>query len=71
MPPPATSGINGPFEPVSPTDGQVVYVLLNRLPLTRIAPRPLDLHTLGTPLAFVLSQDQTLHQNVEPDPQSA
>ena len=26
---------------------------------------PFDLHTLGTPLAFVLSQDQTLHQNVD------
>jgi hypothetical protein len=65
MPPRATSGINGPFEPVSPTDGQVVYVLLNRLPLNRIAPAPLDLHTLGTPLAFVLSQDQTLHVMVE------
>ena len=68
---PATSGINGPFEPVSPTDGQVVYVLLNRLPLNRIAPAPLDLHTLGTPLAFVLSQDQTLHVMVEPVQQSA
>ena len=25
---------------------------------------PLDLHVLGTPPAFILSQDQTLHKNV-------
>jgi hypothetical protein len=25
-------------------------------------PKPLDLHVLGTPPAFVLSQDQTLHK---------
>ena len=39
-------------------------MLLNRSPLGQ-RPKsltPLDLHTLGTPLAFVLSQDQTLHQ---------
>ena len=62
MPPPSTSGISSPFELLSPSSGQVVYVLLNRLPLAGIAPCPLDLHTLGTPLAFVLSQDQTLHE---------
>ena len=34
-------------------------MLLDRSPL---GPKPpFDLHTLGTPLAFVLSQDQTLH----------
>ncbi len=27
---------------------------------------PCDLHALGTPPAFVLSQDQTLHSVVEP-----
>src|SRR3989337_4439449 len=27
------------------------------------APFPLDLHVLGLPLAFILSQDQTLHCN--------
>ena len=27
-------------------------------------PLPLDLHVLGLPLAFILSQDQTLHCNV-------
>src|SRR5579871_338115 len=29
---------------------------------------PLDLHFLGTPQAFVLSQDQTLHQNADVKP---
>ena len=65
MSPPATSGINPPFGGLSPSLGQVAYVLLNRLPLNN-EPKlvtPLDLHTLGTPLAFVLSQDQTLHPN--------
>ena len=37
-------------------------MLLDRSPLD---PKiPFDLHTLGTPLAFVLSQDQTLHVKV-------
>jgi hypothetical protein len=35
-------------------------VLLTRAPLTRVAPDALDLHVLGLPPAFVLSQDQTL-----------
>src|ERR1051326_9282184 len=65
MPSTATSGITPPFGGLSPSLGQVAYVLLNRLPLGKgpKSPPPLDLHTLGTPLAFVLSQDQTLHQN--------
>ena len=41
--------------------GQVAYVLRDRSPLGAIADTPLDLHFLGTPQAFVLSQDQTLH----------
>ena len=61
MPPASTSGISPSFPELSPSSGQVVYVLLNRLPLTSPKAGPLDLHTLGTPLAFVLSQDQTLH----------
>ena len=64
MSPVAICGINPPFGGLSPSLGQVAYVLLNRLPLGK-EPKlltPLDLHTLGTPLAFVLSQDQTLHQ---------
>ncbi len=28
-------------------------------------PPPFDLHVLGTPPAFILSQDQTLHQNTQ------
>jgi hypothetical protein len=57
----ATCGISSSFPLLSPTSRQVVYVLLNRSPLTLAG--PFDLHTLGTPLAFVLSQDQTLHEN--------
>ena len=40
-------------------------MLLSRPPLaTRPKPRgPSDLHVLGTPPAFILSQDQTLHRN--------
>ena len=59
----ATSGISTPFEVLSRSLGQVAYVLRDRSPLG-IAP-PLDLHFLGTPQAFVLSQDQTLHQNTD------
>ena len=41
---------------------QIVYVLLTRAPLvSSIATLlPFDLHVLGLPLAFILSQDQTL-----------
>ena len=62
-------GINLPFERLSPTLRQVTHVLLTRPPLrschinTTIS--PLDLHVLGTPPAFVLSQDQTLNLKVE------
>ena len=57
-----TSGISIPFGMLSPSKGQVAYALLTRSPL-RIKPKlnsPFDLHVLGTPPAFVLSQDQTL-----------
>ena len=44
---------------------QIVYVLRTRLPVAsiRIATDllPHDLHVLSLPLAFILSQDQTLH----------
>ena len=57
-------GISTSFEVLSPSEGQVAYALLTRLPLTSpIASyrvRPFDLHVLSTPPAFVLSQDQTL-----------
>ncbi len=60
MPEPSTCGISNPFELLSPALGQVAHVLRDRSPL---GPKPpFDLHFLGTPQAFVLSQDQTLHE---------
>ena len=51
---------------------QVAHVLLTRPPLASLPKEihSLDLHVLGTPPAFVLSQDQTLtkkfnHQIIE------
>jgi hypothetical protein len=42
----------------------MTYVLLTRAPLYRgRIPFSLDLHVLGAPLTFVLSQDQTLQLN--------
>ena len=41
--------------------GVGTHVLLTRPPLTQIAPCAFDLHVLGTPPAFILSQDQTRH----------
>ena len=62
----ASCGISGRFQPLSPSERQVAHALLTRSPLTRRAssPRPFDLHVLGTPPAFVLSQDQTLYKMV-------
>ena len=60
MPSPFTCGISSSFELLSPASGQVAHVLRDRSPLG-IAP-PFDLHFLGTSQAFVLSQDQTLHE---------
>ena len=51
---------------LSPSKGQVAYALLTRSPL-KIEPKlnfPFDLHVLGTPPAFVLSQDQTLYDMI-------
>ena len=53
-------GINPPFDGLSPCKGQVAYALLTRAPVSSIATIPLDLHVLSLPLAFILSQDQTL-----------
>jgi hypothetical protein len=53
-------GISQSFDWVSPTAGQVTYVLLTRPPLGIAA--SFDLHVLSTPPAFVLSQDQTLRK---------
>ena len=55
-------GISSRFQLLSPTERQVSHALLTRSPLSR-KPKlstPFDLHVLGTPPAFVLSQDQTL-----------
>jgi hypothetical protein len=60
MPLAATCGISNPFGLLSPASGQIAHVLRDRSPLE---PKlPFDLHFLGTPQAFVLSQDQTLHR---------
>ena len=55
-------GISSRFQLLSPTERQVSHALLTRSPLSK-KPKlftPFDLHVLGTPPAFVLSQDQTL-----------
>ena len=59
------SGINPGFPGLSRSVGQVTHVLLTRSPLRHTSGLPLryaslDLHALGTPPAFILSQDQTL-----------
>ncbi len=51
---------------MSRSSGQVAHVLRTRSPLSP-GPKPrfsLDLHVLGAPPAFVLSQDQTLHRDL-------
>ena len=55
-------GLSSRFQLLSPSERQVAHVLLTRPPLIR-GPKsssPFDLHVLGVPPAFVLSQDQTL-----------
>jgi hypothetical protein len=49
---------------LSPSEGQVSHVLLTRAPLSTYPKTgfSFDLHVLGTPPAFILSQDQTLHR---------
>ena len=59
-------GIITPFGTLSPSSGQVIYVLRTRAPLSIAT--PCDLHVLGAPLTFVLSQDQTLQLNFAPAP---
>ena len=50
------------FHRLSARRGVVAYALRTRAPLSRPpkGPFPYDLHVLGLPLAFILSQDQTL-----------
>ena len=59
------SGFSTRFQALSRAHGQVTYVLLTRSPLTlgkaSFPFGPFDLHVLGMPPAFILSQDQTLH----------
>ena len=55
-------GIIRRFHRLFPGRGLVAYALRTRAPLS--CPEghlPFDLHVLGLPLAFILSQDQTLH----------
>ena len=60
-------GISTPFDVLFPSRGKVAHALLTRPPLKHSGASslmsPLDLHVLGTPPAFVLSQDQTLPFN--------
>ena len=60
-------GISTPFGVLFPCLGKVAHALLTRPPLKQFIASyslsPLDLHVLGTPPAFVLSQDQTLSFN--------
>ena len=66
-------GISTPFGVLFPCLGKVAHALLTRPPLKQLIASyslsPLDLHVLGTPPAFVLSQDQTLELN--PDHQKS
>ncbi len=60
-------GISSGFPLLSPGIRQVAHALLTRPPLGRgslgFSAPPFDLHVLGTPPAFILSQDQTLMFN--------
>ena len=58
---PGVSGITRPFGRLSRGRGQVLHVLLSRSPLASTRRWvPFDLHVLGAPPAFILSQDRTL-----------
>ena len=60
-------GISSRFQLLSQSPGQVSHVFLTRSPLDLPVQAPwipFDLHVLSTPPAFVLSQDQTLHQEL-------
>ena len=66
-------GISTSFDALSPCERQVAHALLTRPPLEQLEASsslsPLDLHVLGTPPAFVLSQDQTLALNPVSNPE--
>jgi hypothetical protein len=61
--PQSLRGFSTGFPVLSPSTRQVSYVFLTRPPLSALPKEylPFDLHVLGTPPAFILSQDQTLH----------
>ncbi len=63
-------GISSRFRLLSPCAGQVAHALLTRPPLTYYSLgfliSPFDLHVLGTPPAFILSQDRTLDFKILP-----
>src|ERR1700756_5883783 len=60
------SGINPGFPGLSRCQGWVTHVLLTRSPLSPVPKGrfSLDLHVLSAPPAFVLSQDQTLREEL-------
>ena len=66
-------GISHPFGWLSPSRGEFAYVLRTRAPLYSGLPLfSCDLHVLGAPLTFALSQDQTLQfKTVSIDPSAA
>ena len=62
-------GISSRFQLLSPSERQVAHTLLTRPPLSQrklrrisVLSASFDLHVLGTPPAFILSQDQTLYK---------
>ena len=60
----ASCGISSRFQLLFPSHRQVAHALLTRPPLFQ-EPKllsPFDLNVLGTPPAFILSQDQTLEK---------
>ena len=68
-------GISSRFQLLSPSERQVTHALLTRPPLrlnenwpkSHFKQSSFDLHVLGTPPAFVLSQDQTLWKIISQD----
>ena len=65
-PPPGAWRITRRFHRLPAGTGWVAYALRTRPPLSPLPKEglPSDLHVLGLPLAFILSQDQTLRCNI-------
>ena len=63
----ATWRVTRRFHRLSARRGWVAYALRTRPPLSPVPKDrlPFDLHVLGLPLAFILSQDQTLHCTID------